>query len=315
MASARPDMHSLAAMTLPELRITDWRPTKDTLHLYAQIVGKVRLATTPPRNHWWHAPLYVDVRGLTTGPLRRGETTFDITLDLVGHELVVRTSGGDRRAFPLVDGLSVADFDARLHGALAELGVDVSIAEQPFGMPVTTPFPEDVEHASWDSDAVERFHRALDWSSSVLEEFSGWFAGKQSPVQFMWQSFDLSLTRFSGRPSGVSASDLVSREAYTHEVILFGFWMGDDKTFPDASFYAFVVPEPKGLREAEIVAGEWTSIGLTVLPWETVRSADDPRALLLAFLQSAYETCAGHAGWDVAALESAWCPTAGGGQA
>ena len=129
-------------------------------------------------------------------------------------------------------------------------------------MPVTTPFPEDVEHASWDRDAVERFHRALDWSSSVLEEFSGWFAGKQSPVQFMWQSFDLSLTRFSGRPSGVSASDLVSREAYTHEVILFGFWMGDDQTFPDASFYAFMTPEPMGYREAEVVGGQATSIRL-----------------------------------------------------
>jgi len=297
-------------MTLPELRIADWRPTKDTLHLYAQIVGKVRLATTPPRNHWWHAPLYVDVRGLTTGSLHRGHTTFEIAFDLIDHELVVRTIDGNTSAFALTDGLFVADFDARLHAALAKLGVDIAIWEQPFGVPMTTPFREDKEHASWDRDAVERFHRALDWSSSVLEEFSGWFVGKTSPIQLFWHSLDLSLTRFSGRPGLATASDLVNREAYTHEVILFGFWMGDEQTFPDASFYAFIVPEPAGLRDAAVVGGEWTSIGLAVLPYETVRSARDPRTLLLAFLQSAYEAAAGLAGWDVAAFESAWCPTA-----
>jgi hypothetical protein len=305
-----PGVESLTAgeLTLPALHIADWRPTKDTLHLYAQIVGKVRLATTPPRNHWWHVPLYVDVRGLTTGSLRSGDTTFEIAFDLVGHELVVRTIDGSRRAFPLADGLSVADFDARLHAALAELGVDVAIREQPFGVPMKTPFREDTEHASWDRDAVERFHRALDWSTSVLEEFSGWFVGKQSPVQLFWHSFDLSLTRFSGRTGRVIESDLVNREAYTHELMLFGFWMGDEQTFPDASFYAFMSPEPKGWREAQVVGGQWTSIGLTVLPWETVRSANDPRALVLAFLQSAYEAAAGLAGWDMVAFESVWCP-------
>jgi hypothetical protein len=294
---------------LPELRIADWRPTKDTLHLYAQIVGKVRLATAPPRNHWWHVPLYVDVRGLTTGPLR-GATTFEIAFDLVGHELVARTIDRNTSAFPLVDGLSVAGFDVRLHAALAELGVDVAIREHPFGVPTTTPFPEDTEHASWDRDAVERFHRALDWAGSVLEEFGGWFVGKTSPVQLFWHSFDLSLTRFSGRPGLAITSDPVNREAYTHEVMLFGFWMGDEQTFPDASFYAFMAPEPEGFREAAIVGGRWTKIGLTVLPWETVRTARDPRALVLAFLQSAYEAAAGLGGWDLAAFESAWCPTA-----
>ena len=298
-------------MNLPELHIADWRPTKLTLHLYAQIVGKVRLATTAPRNHWWHAPLYVDVRGLTTGLLRQGDTTFDITLDLVGHELVVRTMDGNIRAFPLTDGLTVADFDARLHAALAELGIDVAIKEQPYGVPsLTTPFREDTEHASWDREAVERFHRVLDWSSSVLEEFSGWFVGKTSPVQLFWHSFDLSLTRFSGRPGLSVTRNQVNREAYTHEVILFGFNTDSELTIPDASFYAFIVPEPAGLRDAQIVGGQWTSIGLTVLPWETVRTARDPRTLLLAFFQSAYEAAAGLAGWDVAAFESAWCPTA-----
>ena len=296
-------------MSLPELHIAGWRPTKDTLHLYAQIVGKVRLATTPPRNHWWHAPLYVNVRGLTTGPIRRGDTTFEIAFDLVGHELVVRTMDGRTRTFSLTDGLSVADFDARLHAALAELDVDVVIKEQPFGAPTTTPFDQDTEHASWDREAIERFHHALDWSSSILEEFSGWFVGKTSPVQLFWQSLDLSLTRFSGRPGLARAKDLVNLEAYTHEVILFGFWMGDEQTFPDASFYAFMVPEPKGWRNAPLVVGQWSSIGLAVLPYETARSARDPRKLVLAFLQSSYEAAAGLAGWDLVSLESAWCPT------
>lgn len=297
-------------MSLPELHIADWRPTKDTLHLYAQIVGKVRLATSPPRNHWWHAPLYVDVRGLTTGPMHRGDSTFEIAFDFVDHELVVRTLSGLTRTFPLVDGLSVADFDARLHAALAELGVDVAIQERPFEVPaITTPFDQDTEHASWDRDAVARFHRALDWSGSVFEEFSGWFVGKTSPVQLMWQSLDLSLTRFSGRPGLATARDLVNLEAYAQEVILFGFWMGDEHTYPDASYYVFMVPEPKGLREVPLVTGEWSSIGLAVLPYETVRNARDPRKALLAFLQSAYEAAAGLAGWDVAALESRWFPT------
>ena len=297
-------------MRLPELHIDQWRPTKDTLHLYAQIVGKVRLATTPPRNHWWHAPLYVDVRGLTTGSMHRGDTTFEIAFDFVDHELVVGTASGLVRSFPLTDGLTVAAFDARLHAALAELGVDVAIQERPFGVPkITTPFDQDTEHASWDRDAVARFHRALDWSNSVFDEFSGWFIGKTSPVQVMWQSLDLSLTRFSGRPGLATARDHVNLEAYAQEVILFGFWMGDEQTYPDASYYAFMVPEPKGWRDVQLVAGEWSSIGLAVLPYEEVRAARDPRKFLLAFLQSAYEAAAGLAGWDIAALESAWCPT------
>ena len=298
-------------MSLPELRIDQWRPTKDTLHLYAQIVGKVRLAATPPRNHWWHAPLYVSVRGLTTGPIHRGDTTFEIAFDLVDHELVIQTMDGRTRKFALADGVSVADFDARLHAALADLGVDVAIQEWPFGITgITAPFDRDTEHASWDREAVQRFHRALDWSSSVFEEFSGWFAGKSSPVHLMWQSLDLSLTRFSGRPGLAAARDQVNLEAYRNEVILFGFWMGDEHTFPDASYYAFMVPEPKGLRDAPLVGGEWSKSGLAVLPYETVRAAHNPRKALLAFLESAYEGAAGLAGWDLTALESAWCPTA-----
>lgn len=296
---------------LPDIHIAQWRPTKDTLHLYAQIVGKVRLATTPPRNHWWHASLYVDVRGLTTGPLHRGDTTFEITLDLVGHQLVVQTMDGHVRKFSLEDGVSVADFDSQLHAALDEFGVDVAIQEMPFGIPtITTPFNQDTLHASWDRGAVERFHRVLDWTSSVFEEFAGWFAGKSSPVQLMWQSLDLSLTRFSGRPGIARASDLVNLEAYRQEVMLFGFAMGNEHTHSDACYWTFMVPAPKEVREIPLLLGEWSSSGLAVLPYANVRAAADPRRTLLAFLESTYEAMAGRAGWDIAAFESHWCPTA-----
>jgi hypothetical protein len=298
---------------LPELHLGDWRPTKDTLHLSAQIVGKIRLAATSPRNHWWNVPLYVDVRGLTTRRLHREGQTFAIRFDLVDHALVVETSDGRVRSFPLDGGLAVADFDARLHEALAGLGADVAIDERPFGVPMKTPFREDVEHASWDRDAVERFWRILDWSDAVFEEFSGWFNGKTSPVHLFWHSLDLAVTRFSGRPGPLSSgADPVSRESYSHEVISFGFWAGDDNV-PDAAYYSYTAPEPEGLREQPLPVGEWVASGssssLAILRYEDVRTARDPRATVLAFLQGAYEAGAGLAGWDTASLESSWSPT------
>jgi hypothetical protein len=297
-------------VTLPELHLEDWRPTKDTLHLYAQIMGKIRLATTPQRNHWWNAALYVDVRGITTRRLHHRGTTFEIMIDFLEDALVVRTADGRTSAFPL-DGLAVADFDARIHTVLEELGIDVEIQEMPFGVPMTTPFPEDREHAAWDSDAVRCFGRILDWSDSVLEEFSAWFNGKTSPVHLFWHSFDLALTRFSGRPAPTGGSDPVSEEAYSHEVISFGFWPGDDKV-GDAAYYSYTAPEPDGLREQPLSVGSWTESGtgsLALLAYETVRTAVDPRTTLLAFCQGAYEAGALLAGWDTAAFSSRWCPT------
>jgi Family of unknown function (DUF5996) len=298
-------------MTLPELHLADWRRTKDTLHLYCQIVGKVRLATTAPRNHWWNAPLYVDVRGLTTRRLHHKETTFQIDFDFVDHSLVVRTHDGRSRSFELDDGVSVADFDARLHQALSELEVDVEIKEHPFGLPMRMPFPEDREHASWDRTAIERYWRILDWTDAAFEEFSGWFSGKSSPVHLFWHSFDLAVTRFSGRPAPPTETDAVTQEAYSHEVISFGFWPGDDNT-PDATYYSYISPEPDGLRDQPLPLGDWVAAAtgsLAVLPYDTVRQARDPRGALLAFLQGAYEAGARRAGWDTSAFESKWCPT------
>jgi hypothetical protein len=213
-------------MTLPELHLADWRPTKDTLHLYCQILGKIRLATTAPRNHWWNVPLYVDVRGLTTRRLHYRETTFEVAIDFLDHALIVRTADGRTRSFQLGNGLPVADFDAQLHAALRGLGVDVEIKELPYRVPMQTPFAQDVEHASWDRDAIERFGRILDWSDSVFDEFSGWFNGKTSPVHLFWHSLDLAVTRFSGRPAPPMDADPVTQEAYSQEVISFGFWPG-----------------------------------------------------------------------------------------
>jgi hypothetical protein len=283
---------------LPELHLSDWRPTKDTLHLYCQILGKIRLSTTAPRNHWWNVPLYVDVRGLTTRRLHHRGTTFELTLDFVDHALVVRTSDGRRASFQLGGGVPVADFDTRVHALLREFDIDVEIKEEPFGVPMTTPFAQDVEHASWDRDAIERFGRILDWSDSVFEEFSGWFNGKTSPVHLFWHGLELAVTRF-GRPGTPIDADQVT------------FWAGDDN-LGDAAYYSYTSPEPDGIRDQPLAVGEWTEYGpglLAVLPYETVRTARDPRATVLAFCQSAYEAGARLAGWDAGSFESNWCPT------
>jgi hypothetical protein len=300
--------------TLPPLPYDDWEPTKQTLHLWIQIVGKVKLASAPPKNHWWHVPLYLDVRGLTTRLLHgRNGDSFEIRFDFVLHRLVVETAAKEE-SFPLVDGLPVAAFDEQVHASLGRLGVDVPIVEKPFGVPMTTAFPDDREHASYDAEAVERFWRALDWGADVLEEFAGWFCGKQSPVHLFWHSLDLALTRFSGRrvppPPG---ADPVTQEAYGAEVISFGFWAGDPNV-REAAYYSYTAPEPDGLRGQPLSPSglvRWVELGtgsLAILPYEAVRVAADPKGTLLEFLESAYEAGADAAGWNRADLMSSWCP-------
>ncbi len=307
-------MPAASGIELPPLPLAKWESTKTTLHLWAQIVGKIRMASSAPRNHWWHVPLYVDVRGLTTRRLHAANgVTFEIDFDFVDHRLVVRTSDGVVDSFPLVDGLSVAVFDESLHALLARLGVDVAIRESPFGVPVTTPFLKDTEHASYDRDAVVRFWRILDWSDGVFEEFAGWFCGKTSPVHLFWHSLDLAVTRFSARRApALPDADPVTQEAYTHEVVSFGFWAGDPNR-REPTYYSYTSPEPAGLRAQRLQPEQagWVDQGagsLAVLPYETVRTAADPRSTLLAFLESAYAAGATLAGWDRTDLESSWCP-------
>jgi hypothetical protein len=300
---------------LPELPLAEWEETKNTLHLWAQVVGKIRMASTPPRNHWWHVPLYVDVRGLTTRRMHsKDDVTFQIDFDFVDHRLVVSTSAGGVASFELADGLSVADFDANLHELLAGQGVDVAIRESPFGLPMTTPFPDDREHAAYDRDAVGRFWRILDWSDEIFEEFSGWYCGKTSPVHLFWHSFDLAVTRFEGRPAPeIPDADPVTREAYTHELVSFGFWAGDQNV-REPTYYAYASPEPTGLRQQPLQPENafWADQGggsLARLPYEAVRASADPRTALLAFLESAYQAGANALGWDRTSFQSSWCPT------
>jgi hypothetical protein len=299
---------------LPDIPLAAWEPTRNTLHLWCQIVGKVKLASTHPQNHWWHAPLYVDVRGLTTRRLMRDGVAFRIDFDFLVHLLRVTTDRDDVREFELHDGLSVAAFDRRLHAALRDVGVDVELGEKPFGTPVSdVPFPSDLEHSAYDPAAVQRYWRALEWIDDVLTEFAGWYCGKQSPVHLFWHSFDIALTRFSGvRVAVAEAADPVTQEAYSHEAISFGFWPGDVQTrFP--AFYSYTAPEPPTLAEAPLrpAAAAWQegpTGHLAVLPYEAVRTAVDPRADVLAFFESAYQAGAHAAGWDRAGLASSWCP-------
>jgi len=301
-----------AAPQLPALALAEWETSKTTLHLWLQVVGKIRLASTAPRNHWWHAPLYLDVRGLTTRRLHAANgVVFELAFDFVDHLLVASTNRGAIKSFPLRDGLSVAAFDHEVHALLESLGVDVQIQESPYGVRTTTPFPEDQEHASYDPDAVARFWRILDWSDEVLEEFAGWYCGKTSPVHLFWHGFDLAVTRFSGRRARLSPdADPVSRGAYSHEVISFGFWAGDEKV-REASYYSYTAPEPPDLRSQPLAPDDayWTE-PLALLPYESVRSAPDPRAHLLAFLESAYRAGARKPSWDRDDLASAECPDA-----
>jgi Family of unknown function (DUF5996) len=299
---------------LPALPLEAWEATKDTVHLWAQIVGKVRMASSAPRNHWWHVPLYVDVRGLTTRRLHSPQgVTFQIDFDFVDHRLVVRTNQGAAESFALGKGLSVAGFDEELHGALRRLGVDVPIREKPFGVPMTTPFRADEEHAAYDSEAVERFWRILDWTDEVLEEFAGWYCGKQSPVHLFWHSLDLALSRFGGRRAPpLPDADAVTREAYSHEVVSFGFWAGD-ASMREPTYYSYTAPEPADLRDQPLRPEQagWIEFGagsLAVLPYDAVRAASDPRTALLAFLESAYQAGAELAGWNRGELASSWCP-------
>ncbi len=298
---------------LPPLPLENWEHTKETLHLWVQIVGKVRMATSPPRNHWWHVPLYVDVRGLTTRRLHAPDgATFQIDFDFVDHRLAVRTSRGDVESFALAE-LSVAAFDAKLHATLRDLGVDVAIRETPYGVPITTPFPQDVEHAEYDSDSVERFWRILDWTDGVFELFSGWYCGKTSPVHLFWHSLDLAVTRFDGgRAPDASALGRVDREAYSHNVVSFGFWAGD-RDVREPMYYAYAAPEPEGLRAQPLRPDDasWverTGGSMALLPYEAIRKAPDPQKTLLSFLESAYQAASGLAGWDRQELRSTWCP-------
>ena len=292
----------------PELPYDSWKPTKETFHRYAQIVGKVRMALTPPRNHWWHVTLYVTERGLTTGPMPYEGRDVTVELDLLEHHARVRTSDGSEAGFPLAHRPACADFYTELFSALAEIGVSVDIHPEPFDLGDSPALDRDRVNASYDADAIERYWRILAGTQRVFQRFHGSFVGKASPVHLFWHSFDLAHARYSGRPApSTEATDPVSAEAYSHEVIAFGFWPGDERTTPYPAYYSYTAPEPDGLREHPLGPGEaqWQDTGngsLAVLPYDAVASATDPDEELLGFFEASYRAGARAAGWDLEAL-------------
>jgi hypothetical protein len=296
----------------PALPFAAWADTCETLHRCTQIVGKTRLALEPMVNHWWQVPFYVSARGLTTGAMPYGgRAVADVELDFFEHQLVMRTSEGGVRRLPLGPH-SIADFYASYRTALGELGVEVRIWPVPVEMPDTLPFAQDRVHAAYDGAAAERFWRVLVQAERVFRIFRGRFVGKVSPVHFFWGSFDLAVTRFSGRtapphPGGAPhVADWVMREAYSHEVSSAGFWPGGPQA--EALFYSYAYPVPEGFAAAPVRpegARYDRDLGEFVLPYEVLRRLPDPDAALLEFLQSTYEAAAGLGAWDRAALERA----------
>jgi len=298
----------------PRLSLDEWAATQTTLHRWTQIVGKTRLALAPMQNHWWQVTLYVTARGLTTSPIPRanGSGTFEVEFDFIDQALMIRTSEGDTGIVPLVP-RTVADFCADYMSVLRSLDIDVRIRPVPSEMPDTIPFPADRTHASYDADAAQRCWQVLVQADRALKEFRARFMGKSSPSHFWWGGFDISCTRFSGRPAprhpgGIpNLPDYVTREAYSHECISAGWWPGTvGSPVAESAFYAYSYPEPAGCDVAPIkpatayyhpLMHEW------ILPYESVRTSATPERDLREFLQSTYEAAADLGKWDRAALE------------
>jgi hypothetical protein len=290
----------------PSLALADWQDTHDTLHMWMQIVGKTRLALAPKQNHWWHVPLYVSARGLTTTPIPYGSRTFEVEFDFIDHRLTVETSEGTIREIALRP-QTVADFYREYRDVLAGLGIVVNLWPVPVEIDHPIPFLEDRLHASYDSAHAHRFFRMLVQADRIMKRFQGRFLGKTSPVHFFWGAFDLALTRFSGRrgPEHKDTEWWVLREANSHEEISVGFWPGSG-TVAEPAFYAYTRPEPPGLASTAIrpaAAYYSRELGDFILPYEVVRSASAPDEIVLDFYQSAYNAGADLARWDRAALD------------
>jgi hypothetical protein len=289
----------------PELRIADWQDTCSTLHRWTQIVGKIRMELTPLVNHWWNVPLYVSPRGLTTTAIPYQGRSFQLDFDFIDHKLKASCDDGAVRSLDLRP-MTVADFYRDTMAMLDELDIEVKIWKMPVEIPPPiVAFDQDVEHKSYDREYVDRFWRILLQTDQVFQSFRAGFIGKCSPVHFFWGSFDLAVTRFSGRTAPPrEGADSITIEAYSHEVISHGFWPGGGEV--DAGYYAYAAPEPEGFAAAKIrPAGAIYSneLKIFVLPYEVVRTAADPAAALTEFCETTYEAGANLAKWDRAALE------------
>jgi hypothetical protein len=293
----------------PALPFAEWKETCGTLHMWTQIVGKVRLALAPWTNHSWHVALYLTARGLTTSPIPFGTRVFEIRFDFVAHELRLLVSDGESKVIPLAP-QTVAQFYHAVTGALRELGIEVQIGMTPNEVEDATPFDQDHKHAAYDPEYANRFWRVLLQSDRVFKEFRADFCGKCSPVHFFWGSFDLAVTRFSGRPApphpgGVPhLPDAVAREAYSHEVSSLGFWPGS-ATMPEPIYYSYAYPAPKGFADAKVqpaAASYDPQLKEFVLPYDAVRQSAKPDQTLLEFARSTYDAASTLGKWDRDAL-------------
>jgi hypothetical protein len=302
--------HPSGAGAWPRLDFEEVRDTLETLHMWTQVVGKVRLALAPPVNHWWHVPLYLTARGLTTSPMPHGKRLFQMDFDFVDHGLWIRTGEGVERRVAL-EPRSVADFHAEVMAALRALDLEVPIWTRPVEVVEAIPFEEDHVHASYDPDHASRIWRALAQATRVLERFRGEFTGKSSPVHFFWGSFDVAVTRFSGRsapehPGGIpNLADRVTREAYSRELTSAGWWPGS-AAYPAPAFYAYAYPTPDGLAKAAVEPEQAffdEALGEFLLPYGSVREAPDPDDALLRFLRTTHAAAADLAHWEEATPE------------
>ncbi len=293
----------------PELPWREWEPTISTIHMWVQIVGKVRMALAPPLNHWWHIPLYVSSRGLTTSPIPYGRRHFQVDFDFVDHLLLVTDSNGGSFTLPLSP-MSVATFYREFMAGLRGLGIEVRIWTRPVEVADAIPFESDEKHASYDASQAQLLWRGLLHADRVLKQFQSGFLGKVSPVHLFWGSFDLAASRYSGRPAPrhpggvINCPDWVMEEAYSREETAMGWWPRTDE--PGPSFYAYTYPEPEGYRSAEIRPQAATfdeQFGEFLLPYDAVRGLADPEGAVLEFFQTTYETGADLGGWDRLALE------------
>ena len=303
----------------PALALADWRDSYATLHMWMQIAGKTRLALEPMENHWWQCTLHLTDRGLGTTPMPVGVRFLAVDFDFIDHVLVLRTDDGASRRLRL-EPQTVAQFYARYTAALNELGIALHLLARPVEVEKAIPFAEDVEHASYDAAAVQRWWRAVAQADRVFKRFRSGFVGKQSPVHFFWGSFDLAVTRFSGRPAprhpggAPNCADYVMVEAYSHECSSAGFWPGSD-VVEEAAFYAYAYPEPEGYSAHAVrpaAAYYHPKAREFILPYDAVRTSADPDGTVLAFLQSTYEAAAALGHWDRASLERSAAVTRGG---
>ncbi|MCL2726316.1 MAG: DUF5996 family protein [Polyangiaceae bacterium] len=305
MVESKLRQHDASWQKLP---LAAWRDTRDTLHLWTQIVGKIRLGLSPTMNHWWNVPLYVSARGLTTSAMPCGDRTVEIHFDFLSHELVIEASDGEQLRIRL-EPRSVKDFYENVMAALQAMKIDVHIRPIPTEIPNPIPFDRDTVHASYDAEYAQKFWLTIAAADRALQEFRSGFMGKSSPVHFFWGSFDLVVTRFSGRrapPHGEVPNIPLSvvREAYSHEQASVGFWTGGNG-YDDAGFFAYAYPEPPGFADAPVPSPAFynKSMGEFVMPYEAVRTSAHPDALVRAFAQATYDAAAGLAHWNRMALE------------